>query len=138
MHCGEDFREPVDAETGRAVENRHTGGVDDDQLGTADDGNVTLVGALVVVVGLFTLPWVTPPGMALFYFAAAVGPGLLAARQPSVDAAVARGGTALAAAPFLLWALSAVVPDTGEFSLGGLVGPVVYAAVVLTVVRQFD
>ena len=138
MHCGEEFEQPVDADSGRAVENRHSGGVDSDQLGT-DDGSAgpTAVGVAVAVFGLVTLPFVTPPGMTLFYLAAAVGAGLVAAAQSSTGEAVARGGTALGATPVVLWFLSALVLGTGA-SPGGLVPALVYSILVSSAARRTD
>jgi hypothetical protein len=136
MHCGEDFKSPVDADSGRPVENRHTGGVDSNQLGT-DEGNgaVKTVAVLVAVFGLVSLPFVTPPGMTLFYVAAAILSGLSAAGQSSAGEAAARGGSLLAVTPVVLWFLSALVLDTGA-SMGGLVPAVVYAIVVSSLARQ--
>ena len=143
MHCGEDFPSPVDADSGRAIRNRHSGTDvgerEQNQLGVTEDGaGQPVVGVLVAVFGLITLPFVTPPNMTLFSLAAAVGSGVFAARQSSTGGAVARGGVSLAAAPVVVWFLSLLVSDTGSFSLGSLVGPVVYAVVVSSVARQFD
>ena len=138
MHCGEDFQQPIDADSGRAVENRHSGGTDGNQLGTDDDGrSATAAGVAVAIFGLVTLPFVTPPGMSLFYVAAAVGAGMVAAAQSSTAQAIARGGTALGATPIVLWFLSALVLDTGA-SPRGLVPALVYSILVSSVAKRAD
>ena len=76
--------------------------------------------------------------MTPFYAAAAVGSGIYAARQLSPREAASRGGLLLAVAPLVLWTLSLVVPGTGEFSLGALLGPLAYAIVVSSLARAIN
>lgn len=138
MHCGVDFEHPVDADSGRAVESRHSGGVDSNQLGPEEaDTAVRVVAVLVAVFGLVTLPFVTPPGVTLFSVAAALLAGVSAGGQSSAAEAAARGGSLLAVTPVVLWLVAALVLGTGA-SLGGLVPALAYAIVVAAVARQFD
>lgn len=136
MHCGVDFERPIDADSGQAVRDRHDGR--GGYAASADDGesNATAVGLVVAVVGLVTLPFVTPPGMTLFYVTAAVVAGVVAGSQSSLAAAASKGGLALAVAPLVLWALSLVVPGTGGFSVGSLVPALAYAIVVSSLARS--
>jgi hypothetical protein len=136
MHCGEDFPTAIDADSGRPVQDRAAEQADYEESVKDGSSDAMTVGLLVGVFGLVTLPFVTPPNMTLFAVAAAVGSGVFAARQGSLGEAVSRGGSSLAAAPFVLWFLSLLVPGTGSFSLGALVGPLVYAVVVSSVARQ--
>jgi len=135
MHCGEDFPSAIDADSGRPVQDRADGRADYEESVAGGSSDAITVGFLVAVVGLVTLPFVTPPNMTLFYVAAAVGSGVFAARQPSMSEAAARGGLALALAPLVLWTLSFVVPGTGDPSPGGLVPALAYAVVVSAIAR---
>jgi hypothetical protein len=136
MHCGVDFDNPVEADSGAAVDGRATdrAAFDDSE---AKQG-VKLVGGIVGILAVATLPLVDPPGMLLFVVAAAVGIGIYAARQSTPSEAVHEGGKALAVAPFVLWLLSPLVVGLGNFALGNLFGPLVYAIVVWSVARRFD
>jgi len=136
MHCSADFDTPVEADGGAPVEGRRQ----TDRTATDDDDATTgakLVGVVLAVVALGTLPLVAPPNALLFVFASAVGVGLYATRQPTPTDAVRAGGTALAVAPFLLWFVSPLLNGLGSFSLGTLFGPAVYAAVVASISRRF-
>jgi len=138
MHCGEDFQSAIDADSGRPVQSRAGGNADHEQSANDGGSDAKTVGLLVAVAGLVTLPFVTPPNMTLFYAAAAVGSGIYAARQLSPREAASRGGLLLAVAPLVLWTLSLVVPGTGEFSLGALLGPLAYAIVVSSLARAIN
>ena len=149
MHCGADFEQPVDADTGRAVEGRHRqradleralNSGDVDELSAALDSSGTgaaLAGTAVAFGALLTLPLVSPPNVTAFYLAAVAGIGIYAARQASAGAAIRKGGLSMAAAPFVLWLLSPLVNGVASFALGKLVGPLVYAVVVSSIARQF-
>ena len=149
MHCGADFDSPVDADTGRAVEGRHRqradleralNSGDVDELSAALDSKgvgSAVAGVAVAFAALLTLPWVSPPNMTALYLGAVVGIGIYAARQASVGDAIRKGGRALAAAPFALWLLAPLVNGVASFALGTLLGPLVYAVVVVSIARQF-
>jgi len=136
MHCGVDFESPIDADSGRTVRDRADERTDYEESVDDDESDAKTVGFLVAIVGLVTLPFVTPPNMTLFYVTAAVGAGFYAARQPSLAEAAARGGLALAVAPLALLALSVVVPGTGGFAGGSLVPALAYAIVVSALARS--
>lgn len=135
MHCGEDFPSAVDAESGRPVQDRADQQADYEASVGSGSTDATTVGFLVAIFGLVTLGFVTPPNMLLFYVAAAVGSGVFAARQPSLKAAVSRGGLSLAVAPLVIWTLSLFVPGTGAFSIGRLVPALAYAIVISSLAR---
>jgi len=136
MHCGEDFPSAIDADSGRPVQDRADQQADYED--SVDDGgsDATTVGFLVAILGLVTLPFVSPSGMLLFYVAAAVGSGAYAARQSSLAEAASKGGLALAVAPLALWTLSFVVPGTGGLSTGNLLPALAYAIVVSAIARS--
>jgi len=136
MHCGEDFPSAIDADSGRPVQDRADQQADYED--SVDDGgsDATTVGFLVAILGLVTLPFVSPSGMLLFYVAAAVGSGAYAARQSSLAEAASKGGLALAVAPLALWTLSFVVPGTGGLSTGTLLPALAYAIVVSAIARS--
>jgi len=135
MHCGVDFPSAVDADSGRPVQDRADEKANYEQ--SVDDGSsdAQTVGFLVAVFGLATLPFVAPPNMLPFYVAAAVGAGVLAARESSLGGAASRGGFALAVAPLALWTLSLVLSGPAEFSFGSLLAPLAYALVVSAIGR---
>ncbi|PSP82622.1 hypothetical protein BRC96_10435 [Halobacteriales archaeon QS_6_64_34] len=133
MHCGEDFRNPIDADSGRPVQDRAGGKADHESA--VDDGSsdASTVGLLVAVFGLVTLPFVSPPGMLVFYVVAAVAAGMYAAGQSSLAGAAARGGAALAVAPLALWTLALFMSGPSALSVGSLLAPLAYALVVAAV-----
>jgi len=135
MHCGEDFPTAVDADTGRAVQDRADSQADYEGAVGGSNSDATTVGFLVAIFGLVTLTFVTPQNMLLFNVAAAVGAGVFAARQSSLAEAVSRGGLSLAVAPLVIWTLSFVVPGTGGISVGGLVPALAYAIVISSLAR---
>ena len=149
MHCGADFDQPVDADSGRAVDGRHRGRTDlkdaldsgdaDDITGALEesDTGATVVSVGLAVVALVTLPLVSPPNVTFLYLVVVVALGLYAARQPTASDAARDGGTALAAAPFLLWLVGPLVNGVDSFSLGSLAAPLVYAFIVGSIARRF-
>lgn len=148
MHCGRDFDVPVDADTGRAVQKRtHQGGNWEAALHSGDVGEMSsaleqsslgprLVGVLLGVVALVTVPMVAPPNVTGLYLGAVVGLGILAASRSTVSDAIRVGGKALAVTPLVLWIFSPLF--NGFSGLGGrqLIGPIVYAVVALFGVRR--
>jgi hypothetical protein len=155
MHCGRDFDSPVDAGTGTTVldaggsqtaSNLETalnaGDLDGVRTAlTRSDSGPTLVGVGLAAVALFTLPFVSPPGLTLSYLLVVAGVGAVAATKSSADAAIRTGGKALALAPFLLvfvdvligYLFSGAVATTPTV----LLGPAVYAGVVMYGVRLY-
>ncbi|MFC6974669.1 zinc ribbon domain-containing protein [Halomicroarcula sp. GCM10025709] len=137
MHCGQDFDEPREAGSGELTEAlaRGDGNAIADQL-VASEYGPGAVGVAIAAVALVTLPIVSPPGLTFFYLAAVVAIGYLSAQRPTVADALARGAQLLALAPFLLWLLSALLYAVPPIT--ALLGPIVYAALVLLVVRRID
>jgi len=135
MHCGADFPSAVDADSGRPVQDRADEAADYQGSVGGGSSDAKTVGVLVAIVGLVTLPFVTPSNMLLFYLAAAVGSGVYAARQPSIRAAAAKGGAALAVAPLVLWVLSLGIPGTGQSSF---VPALAYAIVGWSIARAVE
>lgn len=135
MHCGEDFSSAIDADSGRPVQDRAGGKADYEESVDGGDSDATTAGFLIAIVGLVTLPFVTPPNMLVFYVTAAIVAGAVAASQSSLREAVSRGGLTLAVAPLVLWTLSFVVSGTGSVSPGGLVPALAYAIVVSALAR---
>ncbi|WP_135303680.1 zinc ribbon domain-containing protein [Haloarcula amylovorans] len=147
MHCGQDFAAPTDASSGQlaggdasvadleaALEAGEFDGITRILQRRADGPRV--VGVALGFVALVTLPIVAPAGLTWAYLAAAVSIGAYAARQPSVDDAIRDGGTALAVMPVLLWLVAAIVGGFTGVSALDLVGPTLYAGVVLFAVRR--
>ncbi|MBX0295726.1 hypothetical protein [Haloarcula nitratireducens] len=146
MHCGADFSVPTDASGGQFAGEASMADLES-ALEAGDVDGVTrvfrrradgsrLVGVALGVVALVTLPIVAPEGMTWAYLAAVVAIGAYAARQPSADDAIRDGGTALAVTPILLWLVAAIVGGFTGVSALDLVGPTLYAGVVLFAVRR--
>ena len=148
MHCGRDFDAPVDADTGRAVQDRTRQGADleaalqsgdVDELSTALDRSrlgPRIIGVILGVVALVTVPTVAPPNVMWLYLGAVVGLGLLAASRSTVSDAIRVGGKALAVTPLSLWILSPLFNGFGGLGGTQLVGPLAYAVAVLFVARR--
>jgi len=148
MHCGRDFDAPVDADTGRAVQGRTRRGADlESALHSGDVDEVStalersrlgprLVGGILGVVALVTVPIVAPPNVTWLYLGAVVGLAFLAASRSTVSGAIRVGGKALAITPLALWVLSPLFNGLGGLGGTQLVGPIVYAIVVLFGVRR--
>ncbi|MBX0350442.1 hypothetical protein [Haloarcula pellucida] len=148
MHCGQDFETPVDADGGRVVGYGSDDAADfEAALDAGDlDGAIRalrmrengpkVVGIVLGLVALVTVPLVSPAGVTLLYLAAAVGVGLYASRQPSVDDALRDGGTVLAVVPLVLWLAAALLSGFVGFGVLDLFGPVVYAGLVLFATRR--
>lgn len=137
MHCGEDFQDPVDADTGRPVEGRGDRGLSggSDALDGSEYGS-TAVGIVLSIAALVTLPWASPSGVTLFYLLAVVGIGVYASRQPTASDALRDGGAALAIAPILLWLVSAVTGGLADLSGTSLLTPFIYAFVATAITRR--
>ena len=140
MHCGADFEDPVDADTGQPIEGSdHQRRTNSGAVGASREENSVgpkLAGVGVAFVALVTLPWASPSNTTLFYLAAVVGIGVYASRQSTANEALRKAGLALAIAPFLLWLLSPLFDGLGSFSLSRLVNPVIYAVVVTVITRR--
>lgn len=144
MHCGADFEQPVDAETGQTAETpdraRTTGTDADGVIGQLTDGDTgpKAVGVALAVAALVTIPLVAPANATALYLIAVAGVGFYAAQQPTASDAATRGLRALAIAPFAIWLFSPLVVGFGAFSPAGIVGPIVYGLVVRSVLRRID
>lgn len=148
MHCGRDFDAPVDADTGRVVQDRLRQGADlETALQSGDVGELStaldrsrlgprIAGVILALVALVTVPTVAPPNVTWLFLGAVVGLGLLGASRSTVSDAVRVGATALAITPLALWILSPLFNGFGGLGATQLVGPFAYAAVVLFVVRR--
>lgn len=150
MHCGQDFAEPVEADGGRVVGH----GLEEPSgllsaLESGDAGAIgrtverredgpKVVGVVLAVVAFVTFPIVSPPGVTVLYLAAVAGVGLYAARQPSADDAIRDGGTALALVPLALWLATALLSGFVGVGVTDLLGPVVYAGLVLFATRRLS
>lgn len=139
MHCGVDFDHPVEADSGAPVDGRaeHRRATTDDAEGEASTG-ATLVGVILAVLAVGTLPLVAPPNTLLFVVASALGIGYHAASQQTPSEAARAGGTALAAAPFVVLVFTMLFVDAGSFTVRNLLGPLAYAVVVGSIARRFD
>lgn len=135
MHCGQDFDEPREAGQGEFAAALDDGDTDAlfESIDDSDYGPVA-VGLGLAVLALLTLPIVSPPGVTLYYLLTVAGIAYLSATQSTAAKALGRGAGLLAVAPFVLWLLAAVVSVTP--SVTDLLGPVVYAGVVLFVARR--
>ena len=150
MHCGRDFDAPVDHDTGRAVKERHRRGADleaalhsgnVDELSTALEGSrfgPRLAGVVLGLVGLVTVPIVSPPNVTGLYLGAVVGLGFLSATRSTVTDSIRTGGKALAVTPLALWLLTPLFNGLGGLGGTQLIAPMVYAIVVLFVVRRLS
>ena len=126
MHCGADFEEPVDAGGSDLASVLERGDTDDVLVVVGDsEYGPSAAGIVLGAVALFTLPVVSPPGVTLLY---------LAAQRETFADAVDRGVQLLALAPFALWVVAAL--GGRPVGLGVLVGPVVYAALLLFAARR--
>lgn len=146
MHCGRDFDQPVEADGGRPVGSGR--GETTDVAAALESGDIdglrhalersdtgmTTVGIAYAVIALVTLPFVAPGGVTLLYLVAVAAVGYVAADQRSLSTAIERGGQALAAAPFLLWLVAGLF-GSAAVSATALLGPVVYAGLVLYGIR---
>ncbi|MFC6864011.1 zinc ribbon domain-containing protein [Halomicroarcula sp. GCM10025817] len=135
MHCGADFEEPVDAGGSDLASVLERGDTDDVLVVVGDsEYGPSAAGIVLGAVALFTLPVVSPPGVTLLYLVAVVAVGYLAAQRETFADAVDRGVQLLALAPFALWVVAALGGRPVGF--GVLVGPVVYAALLLFAARR--
>ena len=137
MHCGEDFEDPIDADTGRPVEGRGDRGLSSDAGAlSGSDSGAKAVGVVLAVAALVTLPWASPGGVTLFYLLAVAGIGIYASTQPTASDALRDGGAALAIAPILLWLVAAFTGGVGGVSASSLLTPFIYAFVVTAITRR--
>jgi len=137
MHCGVDFDNPVEADSGAPVDGRNRTDTDwereADSAGSFAAGP-SLVGVGIGLLGLVTVPVVAPANVTLAFLAALFGVGVYAARQPTVSEAARAGLGALAVVPLVLWLLAALFVG----SAGGPFGPAAYAVVLGLLSRQVD
>lgn len=135
MHCGRDFEAPVDAGDADLASALESGDADDLVVFVRDGEYGPRAAAVAVAaVALFTLPWVSPGETTFLYLVAVVGIGYVAAKRETFADALDRGAQLLAVAPFVLWLFAAV--QGLPVGIGSLVGPIIYAAVVLFGARR--
>lgn len=155
MHCGRDFDSPVDAGTGTTVLDAGGSRTTADLERALNAGDLTgiqgalarsergptLVGIGLAALALFTLPYATPSGTALWYLLAVAGVGAVAATQSSADDAVRTGGKALALAPFFVVfadvLTSYLTAGLVTASPTALFAPAIYAGLVVYGVRWY-
>jgi hypothetical protein len=139
MHCGEDFDSPVDADSGQAIDrpNRRLA-TDSNESASESSTGAGVVGILLALIALVTLPIVSPPNVTFFYLIAVVGIGFYASKQPTTRAAIASGGQVLAFTPIALWGLAILSNGLGILSAGSVVGAIVYAVIISTVTQWAD
>jgi threonine/homoserine efflux transporter RhtA len=139
MHCGAEFDEPLDAETGQTLDSPGYGGASEAATGSnRSDTSIKAIAVALSVAAFVTIPLVAPANVTLLYLIAVVGVGFYANSQTTASDATQRGLRALAVAPLGIWMASPLVTGFEAFSPFGVFLPAVYAAVVLWIRKEID